>query len=98
MKKVKSSVALFLRTHLFAQGASKNKKVSSDKVGDSSNQLSQSVETEVPPSLKATRKFKVALISSYTFLISLFGAIVYIALAGPIFSGLISDNKTITNT
>ncbi len=83
MKKIKSSVALFLRTHLFAQGAIKNKKRSNDNVQVSSNQdnpLSQFVEPTVLPSLKATRKFKFALISSYTFLISLFGAIVYIAI------------------
>ena len=81
MKKVKSSVALFLRTHLSAPGANKNKKVESDYPYYEFTEAPylQLMEYKAPP-LKTTRKFKIVLISAYTFLISLFGAIVYAAI------------------
>jgi hypothetical protein len=79
MKKISSSVVLFMRTDLFTQGANKKKKGSNEKDFDAIDVIPYpSAEIKVPP-LKTTRKFKIALISSYTFLISLFGMIVYIA-------------------
>jgi hypothetical protein len=81
MKKVSSSVALFLRTHLFAQGVNKNNSIDSDKFsvpGNDAIQYSNPSEYKTP-SLQATRKFKIALISTYAFIISLFIGIVYIS-------------------
>jgi hypothetical protein len=79
MKKISSSVVLFMRTDLFTQGANKKKKGFNEKDFDTVDVMPYpSVEIKVP-SLKTTRKFKIALISSYTFLISLFGMIVYMA-------------------
>ncbi len=79
MKKVSSSVVLFMRTDLFTQGVNKKKKEFSEKDFDTVDVVPHpSAEMKVP-SLKTTKKFRIALISSYTFLISLFGMIVYIA-------------------
>ena len=68
-----------MRTDLFTQGVNKKKKGFSEKDPDPVDVMPYaSPEIEVS-SLKTSRKFKIALISSYTFLISLFGMIVYIA-------------------
>lgn len=80
MKKL-NSAALLMRRHLFAPGADKKKLVSVRKVSNADDETTlyaPSVECKIP-SLKATRKFKIALISSYTFLISVFVGIVFLA-------------------
>jgi len=80
MKKVASSVVLFMRTDLFTQGANKKQKGFSGKDFQAVDVTTYPfTEIKVPP-LQTTRKFKIALISSYTFLISLFGMVVYIAI------------------
>jgi hypothetical protein len=79
MKKVSSSVVLFMRTDLFTQGANKKKKEFNEKDFDTVDVVPYPPAEIKVPSLKTTRKFKIALISSYTFLISLFGMIVYMA-------------------
>jgi len=82
MKKVNSSVVLFLRTHLFAQGVNENQNVFNAKLPDTGDQTTLHSELVLVkmPSLKTTRKFKIALISSYTFLISIFAVLVYTAI------------------
>lgn len=75
MKKITLFAVLIRRTRLFAHGVNKNYLSAID------GQTGNSMPTDVceTPLLEATRKFKIALISAYTFLISLFGAVVYIS-------------------
>jgi len=68
-----------MRTDLFTQGANKKKKGFSEKDFDTVDVMPYASTELKVPSLKTTKKFKIALISSYTFLISLFGMIVYMA-------------------
>ena len=82
MKKVSSLLVIFLRTHLFAQGVNKNNIMERDKfpvTGNDAAQYSHPDEFKTH-SLQATRKFKIALISIYSVLISLFVGIVYISI------------------
>ena len=75
MKKINLFAVLIQRTRLFAQGVNKNYVSAIDGQTDST----MSTDDFETPLLEATRKFKIALISAYTFLISLFGAVVYIS-------------------
>ena len=75
MKKINPFAVLIRTTRLFAQGVNKNYISHIDGTTDDTMSTAD-CET---PLLEATRKFKIALISAYTFLISLFGAVVYIS-------------------